>query len=300
MATYATPAASSGLQYFGAGGVFDGVSNGVNLVTDGTSGNDFIIGTRGNDTISGGGANDLINGWSGNDLIFGGKGNDVITGGSGSDTVIASSGNDIMSGGSGGAGLHGIDTLDYSLMKGNLDLNFGKHTANIGSGHAVYHQTVAGFEVVVGTTHGTDTIMGDHNANTFISAGANNTFRGGLGNDTLVGGAGSDTYVLTKHDISDGSTKTFANFTVGQDTVNLADFMKGHTDPNAEFRFGDIVNADGTHSTEVQALVHHQWTNVVTLAGINAYDVGADHHALTYADLHPAATTTTTGGGLLV
>ena len=62
--------------------------------------------------------------------------------------------------------------------------------------------------------------------------------------------------------------------------------MKGHTDPNAEFKFADLTNADGSHSTMVEALVHKQWVNVVDLVGVNVNDVGADHHQMTVADLH--------------
>ena len=286
MAGNTIPAALNGIQYFGPGSIFDGPSSPGVIVTDGAPGNETYQGSSGNDFISGGRGDDVINGGAGHDLLYGGKGNDIVNGGTGHDTVIASSGNDSYNGGGGGNGVNGIDTLDYSLMKGNLDLSFGKHTADVGSGHAINHDTISSFEVVVGTTAGFDTVRGDHNNNTFVGAGATNTFRGGLGDDTLVGGSGADTFVITKKDISDGSTKTFVNFVAGQDSVDLSNFMKGHKDPSAEFRFEDASYSSGGPVTMVQALVHNQWVNVVALAGVNVNDVGADHHHMTIADLH--------------
>jgi Ca2+-binding RTX toxin-like protein len=278
-------AATDGVQYYGEGSVFDGVSTATTLVTDGTRYEDKILGTHGNDIVSGGGGNDYVDTSKGDDLVFGGRGSDYINGGSGSDHVIVSSGNDVYTGGNGGSGAGGIDTLDYSLMKGSLDINLGKHTASVGSGHSFHTETVSSFEVVIGTTQGVDHVRGDHWDNIFVSAGADNVFRGGLGNDVLVGGSGVDTYVLTKKDIADGSVKTFENFTVGQDRLDVSNFLKGHNTAEQEFRFIDLSNSDNGHNTQVQALVGKQWVNMINLVGVNANDVGADHHHITIADL---------------
>ncbi len=245
----------------------------------GGKGNDVLFGNSGNDVMSGGHGDDVLVGGTGNDILFGGAGNDTINGGSGNDYILVSSGNDVMSGGS------GVDVLDYSLMKGNLDINLGKHTATVGSGGAMNSETVSGFEVVLGTATGTDNVVGDRNDNTFISGGADNTFRGGLGNDTLVGGTGVDTYIIAKKDIADGSVKTFAGFDAGVDKVDVSDFMKGHSDANAEFRFVDTTSADGTHSAMLQALEHNKWVSLLKLAGTDVNDVGADHHHLSLADI---------------
>ena len=258
----------------------DWMSGGKNDdVMFGGKGDDILFGNSGNDILSGGHGNDLLIGGTGNDILFGGAGDDVIKGGSGNDYILVSSGNDVMSGGSGN------DVLDYTLMKGNLDINLGKHTATVGSGNALNHETVSGFDTIIGTTAGTDHVVGDRNANVFVSGGATNVFRGGLGDDTLVGGSGSDTYIITKKDIADGSFKTFVNFEVGNDKVDLTDFMKGHSDVNAEFRFLDVQNADGSHSANVQALEHNKWVSLLTLAGTNVNDTGTDHHQFGYADL---------------
>ena len=240
---------------------------------------DNMFGGKGDDVLYGNSGNDVMSGGHGNDLLIGGTGNDVIQGGSGNDYILVSSGNDVMSGGSGN------DVLDYSLMKGNLTLDLGHHTSVVGSGGALNVGTVSGFETVIGTTSGVDNVIGDRNDNTFVSGGATNTFRGGLGNDTLVGGDGMDTYVITKKDIADGSVKTFVNFQAGVDTLDVKDFMKGHADANMEFNLVDVANADGSHSTTLQALEHNKWVSLLTLAGTNVNDVGADHHHLNLADL---------------
>ncbi len=278
-------AATSGIQYFGEGSIFDGTSTGGNIVEDGSKADVNYLGSNFGDIISGGSGNDTIDGWKGNDLLYGGKGNDTVKGGSGSDTIIVSSGNDVYSGGNGGSGAGGIDTLDYSLMKGNLTLDLGHHTGSVGSGNSYNTQSVAGFEVIVGTTSGTDHVRGDHWANTFVSAGADNTFRGGLGNDVLIGGTGVDTYVLTKKDLADGSTKSFYNFEVGHDKLDVSNFLKGSATADQVFRFVDMSNGDSGHSTQVQALVGKNWVNMINLVGVDQTNVGADHHHLTLHDL---------------
>lgn len=258
----------------------------------GGKGNDVLFGNSGNDILSGGHGDDVLIGGTGNDILYGGAGNDVIQGGSGNDYILVSSGNDIMSGGSGN------DTLDFTLMKGNLDINLGKHTASIGSGNAIFHDIVSGFETVIGTTSGVNNFVGDRNANTFVSGGADNTFRGGLGNDTFVGGSGVDTMIVTKKDISDGSVKTFVNFELGKDTLDVSDFLKGnHSNPAAEFRFVDTIETDGSHSTTMQAYQNNKWVSMLTLAGIDMNDVATDHHILTFGDLGIASTHR--GSGLL-
>ncbi len=245
----------------------------------GGKGNDILFGNSGNDILAGGHGNDVLIGGSGNDIMFGGAGDDVIQAGSGNDVVLVSSGNDVMSGGS------GFDVLDYSMMKGNLDINLGKHTATVGSGNALNHETVSGFEAVIGTTSGIDNVVGDRNDNVFVSGGATNIFRGGLGNDTLVGGSGVDTYIVTRKDVADGSVKTFVDFEAGVDKIDLSNFLKGHLGANEKFSFLDVANADGSHSTTIQALEHNKWVSLLTLAGTNVNDVGADHHHLTLGDL---------------
>ena len=67
------------------------------LIDEGSSGDDTIIGRNGDDILSGGGGNDIIrgglgadtlSGGDGNDDLFGGQGNDLLTGGANADRFI--------------------------------------------------------------------------------------------------------------------------------------------------------------------------------------------------------------------
>jgi Ca2+-binding RTX toxin-like protein len=95
------------------------------LATDGTPGNDTIIGTSaadvinglagddslmgmgGNDTLSGGAGNDRLDGGTGKDRIDGGNGKDLLKGANDSDRLAGGAGNDTLSGGSGSDSLNG-------------------------------------------------------------------------------------------------------------------------------------------------------------------------------------------------
>ena len=73
--------------------------------TDGSDGNDTIVGGAGDDVFSGGLGNDLLTGGAGNDSLsgdggadrlFGGQGKDVISGGFGADTLTGGAGKDVF------------------------------------------------------------------------------------------------------------------------------------------------------------------------------------------------------------
>jgi Ca2+-binding RTX toxin-like protein len=257
----------------------DWISGGKNddLVSGG-KGVDVLHGNTGDDIVKGGAGDDIVMGDAGNDILNGGGGSDVIKGGSGNDYILASSGNDSVSGGS------GFDVLDFSQMKGSLTINLGKHTYDIGSGNAHSKGDVSGFELVVGSASGYDNVIGDRNANGFVAGEGGSVFRGGLGNDTLFGNDGADTMVITKKDLADGSSDRFVNFQMGVDKVDLRDIVKGHANPDADFRFITTFGDDGGKDTQVQAYVNKQWVNLINLVGVDGNDVGADHHKMTVHD----------------
>jgi Ca2+-binding RTX toxin-like protein len=201
-----------------------------------------------------------------------------VKGGSGNDYILASSGNDSISGGS------GFDVLDFSHMKGALTINLGKHTYDIGSGNAHSHGDVSGFELVTGSASGFDHVIGDRNGNGFVAGVGGSEFRGGLGSDTLFGNTGADTMIMTKKDLADGSSDRFVNFELGVDKVDVRDIVKGHANPDADFRFITTPDGDGQSSTQVQALVGKQWVNLINLVGVNGNDVGPDHHQINIHD----------------
>ena len=74
--------------------------------TNGTNGNDVIVGTTGADTINGGNGNDMICGAPDGATTDGG---DTINGGNGDDFIVGFLGNDTITGGNGDDGLVGGD-----------------------------------------------------------------------------------------------------------------------------------------------------------------------------------------------
>ena len=69
--------------------------------TNGTEGNDTMIGTAGSDTLNGLGGNDFIQGQGSADTLRGGAGNDTMGGNEGADWIEGGAGNDRLTGGSG-------------------------------------------------------------------------------------------------------------------------------------------------------------------------------------------------------
>ena len=64
--------------------------------SNGSSGDDNIVGTSGADNLNGGAGSDTLSGGAGSDRLNGGSGTDTLDGGSGSDTLNGDSGNDIL------------------------------------------------------------------------------------------------------------------------------------------------------------------------------------------------------------
>jgi Ca2+-binding RTX toxin-like protein len=87
--------------------------------TNGTAGDDVILGTEERDNINGGGGNDIICGMGGNDSIRAGDGNDSITGGDGNDRILGDRGDDYL------YGENGDDYLDGGLGSDYLDRGEG-------------------------------------------------------------------------------------------------------------------------------------------------------------------------------
>ena len=103
----------------GGGGSFNGsvINNDDNVALSGiNSGNGVVLatllsaggslpapnptnGTTGNDTLVGGSGDDHLSGGKGNDFLVGGAGQDVLRGGQGDDILIGELGNDVLHGG---------------------------------------------------------------------------------------------------------------------------------------------------------------------------------------------------------
>jgi serralysin len=178
-------------------------------ITDGTPGNDRLIGTAdndiihglaGNDDIQGSLGNDVLYGDAGNDLLHGDAGNDFLFGGDGDDRLWGNYGNDTFVGGKGAdafGGGAGIDTVRYETSPAAVHIDL---TLNTASGGDANGDSFSSIETVIGSRFD-DTLIGDGAANT-LSGGSgrdildgrdgNDTLDGGEGNDALTGGAGND------------------------------------------------------------------------------------------------------------
>ena len=261
----------------GTGGDFASGSVGNDTITGG-EGNDYLWGGKGEDVIVGGKGNDVMHGNTGNDVmsansgddaVYGlagddvinaGSGNDFVTAGSGNDRVVASTGNDVSFGGS------GYDTLDFSGIGSAVSIDLSKNTASFGK--EGYVQTINSFEQVIGGNGGTHFMGSDSGNTTFIGGTGDDWMRGKGGSDVLTGGDGHDTFAYLKKDTAGDAVDTITDFHVGEDRLDMSDFLKGHTDYSQSVRIVD--GADGAH---VQGLVKHQWVDVVTLAGVEAHDM---------------------------
>lgn len=153
------------------------------------NGDDSFVGDANANTVLGGAGNDTISGGDGNDTLTGGAGTDILSGGNGNDTVVA----DLSDSASGGTGIDtlvfdaiGTKPLYVSLGNGLVQFNAAASPSS-----PIVSKTYAGFENV-STGDGSDTIVGDANANVIHALGGNDSLSGGAGNDSLYGEAGDD------------------------------------------------------------------------------------------------------------
>jgi large repetitive protein len=260
---------------------------GVAKLIYGADGNGLSwIGNSGNDTIYGGIGDQILNGNAGDDLLVAGIGNQMLYGGSGNDTIVAGVGDQTLDGGSGN------DTVDFSRLNGKLIIDQDLYTATLVdavTGALINTYTVKSFNSFIGTNYGNDVHGQANTANTYVFGAGNDRYYSESGGDLITGGGGVDTYSWMKKYVSVGHTDTVADFLVGQDKLDMSDFLKGQGFKSPAYdqvvRLADLMNADGSHATMVQTLAGGAWHDTVVLAGVNMGSVGADHHALTLFDL---------------
>jgi Ca2+-binding RTX toxin-like protein len=163
-----------------------------------------MVGTAANDVLSGGPGNDVIKAGAGDDTIDGGGGNDVICGEDGNDTILGGAGDDALSGDA------GDDRLDAGEDPDGRDFDVAffywsptgvavSLVTNTATGWGT--DTLAGFEGLVGSNFGDDTLTGDDQINlldgragndTLLARGGDDGMDGDAGNDLLDGGPGTD------------------------------------------------------------------------------------------------------------
>ena len=184
-------------------------------VTQGTGGNDFLIG-QGNgqgvydNLIVGEGGNDTLIGDAGTSTQLAIEGQDKLLGGDGNDRLFGGGDDDVLDGGAGDDRLYG-DAVFSNIHFDNAgpSLNPGNDTLFGGDGSDILHGQ-RGDDVLDGGAdadelfgdEGNDTLLGGAGDDTlygdilFNTVWGNDTLDGGEGNDTLIGGAGADTYVF--------------------------------------------------------------------------------------------------------
>ncbi len=175
--------------------------------TEGTEGDDVLVGTPDPDEINGLGGNDIITGLEGDDILDGGDGDDRIEGGAGEDTLTGGAGNDTL--------VYDFSSPDFGWL--NLNFDF----ANLEDSYIVHSplgpDTVSGFERV--------DITGSSTRDVIYASRGDDLMVGGAGNDQLVGQAGSDTlYGGIDDDVLVGGFNTTSNAPAAGD---LADFLYG-------------------------------------------------------------------------
>ncbi|MCH5510526.1 M10 family metallopeptidase C-terminal domain-containing protein [Pseudomonas syringae] len=207
----------------------------------------IVQGTPGNDSLRGGLANELLMGGDGNDYIVSGGGNDVMVPGAGADSLSGGAGNDVFrferisDSYISGAG-ESTDSISYfdpahdildvsALGYSHLGNGYGD-TLHIRSeplrgiyflesyerdqnGHRFAVQFLANSGVITdanlqplinGTsqsnllvgTDGSETLKAGAGRDTVEAGADNDRLFGGAGGDTLSGGAGADTFVYTR------------------------------------------------------------------------------------------------------
>lgn len=198
----------------------------MEIVSNGTDGDDSIEGSAAVDFIYAGTGNDTLRGrGTGEDYLDGGQGDDVVDGDEGDDTLIGGFGDDSLYGENGADQLIGGDGDDY-LIGHNDD----------------------------------DTLVGDVGVDTLEGEAGDDLFEGGSGNDLLTGGSGSDLFAFSDGDGDD----TITDFNVDEDqlVINVNDpssigvSVSGGNTVITYGADGDRVTLQGiTDSTNVQV----QW-----------------------------------------
>ncbi len=165
-------------------------------------GDDMLSGRAGNDTLLGGVGDDTLLGGAGKDTLLGGVGKDTLLGGAGKDTLLGGAGDDTLSGGAGrdiieGGG--GTDTVDYSAAIWAIVVRLWLGKAMM-DGYGSRDDLID-IDSVIGS-RGSDDIVGNDNKNTLSGGkgrdeltglGGDDTLDGGDDDDTLDGGDGDDT-----------------------------------------------------------------------------------------------------------
>ncbi len=218
----------------------------VSTASNGTDGNDTLIGNAGGNAFQGGFGNDVIHGWEGDDTLMGngvywthwdnpqdnywsrtfdgttdrdtidgGPGNDFINGNAGADVLYGGSGNDTIFGGQNeGAWTPGKTRTNTIHLRDGQDVLFGGEGDDFLNGNM-------GNDLVYGDA-GNDLLRGGQDIDLVSGGFGNDTLYGDLEGDLLYGGPGNDIVVLGNNlSTGDGASDTVLLLTTdsGRDTI---------------------------------------------------------------------------------
>ena len=228
----------------------------------GGTGADTIIANRGDDSIEGGIGADSINAGNGADTVFGGDdadtiiatgdnigdylsgdgGNDSISTGTGADTLSGGAGDDNLDGGAGSG-----DVVSYADASGRVVVSLATGRATGAAGN----DTLANFEIVIGSNHN-DQLTGGTGNDTLVGGNGNDGLDGGAGDDLILGGEGrQEIYAGTGNDTvlaGDGET--------GGVGGNIVDGGSGHD--SIDVGYG-VVYGDEGDDTLVASGTEYAW-----------------------------------------
>ncbi len=216
---------------------------------------EIVTGSTHNDVLSGRDfIADRLNGVGGDDLLMGRYGGDVLDGGA------------------------GIDTLSYVNSLTGVDVRLFSGAASGGEANG---DSISGFENIIGSATGTDTLAGDANANQIWGGGGNetitgrentDTLHGEAGNDTLLGGADSDVLIggIGADTLGGGSQDDTADYSASDAgvTVNLQTGagLGGHAQGDVLVSIEDVI---GSAFADVIVGKNNVWDNVFDGRGGN-------------------------------
>jgi Ca2+-binding RTX toxin-like protein len=260
----------------------------------GDDGDDTFFGMAGDDTLKGGQGDDTLNGGDDDDYIDGGKGEDDIAGESGNDTIKAGNGADSVSGGDGDDWIDGgrdNDTLkggdDNDTLKGSsgddlLEGGDGNDELNGGGDNdALFGE--AGDDELYGNS-GDDTLEGGTGADRLYGSNGSDVLIGIGDGDLLNGGEDADVFVFKDIGEFDGTGDTIADFTKGEDQINVADlgvdiFSDTFTAGVANQLVVSVVDGDSILSFDVEGdgIVDYSFTvRGVTDLDVDDFDFTTD------------------------
>ena len=245
------------------------------LTLVGPDGDGVVLkGMSGNDIIHGGIGDQLLYGNAGDDILVANTGNSQLFGGSGNDLLIAGAGNQTIDGGS------GIDTADFSHVSGFVSFDIGAHSAiasDPATGATTHTYSLIGIEKIIGSSDGNYFDTSEKAGLSFVGGNGNDLFHSEGGDQVYTGGGGHDTFEFQKLFAGPSlHAAEITDFTVGQDTIDMSDFLKGQGIKGAQY--ADVVHLhDTAQGTVVQGLIAGQFHDVALLDHVHTaslHDIG--------------------------